>query len=209
MSNDSNLINRCKKGDRQAQQIIYEKYSSVMLAICIRYVKDRMLAEDIMQEGFMTIFAKVGQFKDKGSFEGWMKRIMINSSLKSLQISSKNNHFDIDEMNDVSLSNLQADEYEVDINYTDPKSVIENTNFSQDEILKVVSELPDGFRVVFNMYAIENYKHKEIAEILGISISTSKTQLIRARKNLQDKLFKLGLKKQKDINNNEYSKVLN
>jgi len=208
MSNDNNLIARCKKGDRQAQQIIYEKYSPIMLAICIRYVKDRMLAEDIMQESFMTIFEKVGQFKDLGSFEGWMKKIMVNASLKSIQQSSKNKFFDIDEINNVNLSNLQTDDFEIDINYNDPKSVIENTAFSQAEILEVISTLPDGFRIVFNLYAIEGYKHKEIAESLGISISTSKTQLIRARKHLQDKLFKIGLTKQKENNNKEYLTIL-
>ncbi len=208
MLEEKDIIKRCKQGDRQAQQYVYEKYAPVMLAICVRYVRDKMLAEDIMQDGFITIFSKIAQFKELGSFEGWMKRIMVNASLRVLQNISKNIHYNIEDVKNTNIANLQDNTQELDINYADPRSVIENTTFSQDEIMKVVSELPDGFRIVFNMYAIEGYKHKEIADILKISISTSKTQLIRARKQLQDKLFKLGLQKQNEINNKEYNKNL-
>lgn len=208
MTIDKEIVINCKKGDSKAQQYIYETFAPVMLGVCMRYLKDKMIAEDIMQEAFMVIFSKIEQFKGKGSFEGWMKRIMINASLKYLQKVKGNYYFDIDEVRDESVYSSQPNDNEVEINFSDKKSVIENTEFSKDEIMSVVSELPDGFRIVFNMYAVEGYKHKEIAKTLGISISTSKTQLIRARKQLQEKLFKLGIKKQTEKNNKDYSEVL-
>lgn len=208
MTIDKNIIIKCKQGDVKAQEYIYEEYSPIMLGICTRYMKDRMLAEDIMQETFMVIFAKVGQFKDIGSFEGWMKRIMVNACLKYLQKNKGNYHYDIEDVRDEQVYSIQPNQEENDVNYKDSKSVIENTEFSKEEIMKVVSELPDGFRIVFNLYAIEGFKHKEIAEQLNISISTSKTQLIRARKQLQHKLFKLGLKKHDEKNKKYYNEVI-
>jgi RNA polymerase sigma factor (sigma-70 family) len=208
MTVDKNIVIRCKEGDIKAQQYIYEEFSPVMLGVCMRYLKDKMLAEDIMQEAFMVIFAKVGQFKDKGSFEGWMKRIMINASLKHIQKNKGNYHFDIDDVRDENVYSTHPSNDDVEINFSNKKSVIENTEFSREEILSVVAELPDGFRIVFNLYAVEGFKHKEIAENLGISISTSKTQLIRARKQLQEKLYKLGIKKHKEKNNKYYSEVI-
>jgi len=208
MEIDKNIVDKCKLGDSKAQQFIYEQFSPVMLGVCMRYLKNKMQAEDIMQESFMVIFSKAVQFKDKGSFEGWMKKIMINACLKFIHKNKGNYLYDIDDVRDESVYSLHPSNEEHEINYKDIKSVIENTDFSKEDIMEAVSELPDGFRIVFNLYAIESYKHKEIAKILGVSISTSKTQLIRARKQLKEKLFKIALKKHDQKNKKYYNEII-
>lgn len=208
MNDEKKLINRCKKGDNNAQKVIFEKFSPVMYAICLRYLKDKAVADDIMQEGFYIVFTKIKQFKGTGSFEGWIKRIMINLSLKHLKKRSKNHFYEVTEIEQYTdLQSIRSNE-ETKINFDDEKSVVTNTEFTQDEIFDAISQLPEGFRTVFNLYAIEGYKHKEIAEILEISINTSKTQLLRARKQLQYKLYKLALKKHNAKNLEFYKEVI-
>ena len=198
MKLDKNIIKQCKNQDINAQKLLYEAYSDIMFGICLRYLKEKQVAEDVMQEGFFIIFTKIKQFKSKGTFEGWMKRIMINLSLKYLKKQSKKHFFEIDKIDKQEFSTYQPVDKEQNIDYNDKKSVITNTKLSQKDIFQAVSELPEGFRTIFNLYAIEGYKHKEIAKKLQISISTSKTQLLRARRQLQEKLYLLSLKKQKN-----------
>ena len=202
------IIEKCKNNDSDAQKELYEKYYPIMYGICLRYIKEKQAAEDVMQEGFFIIFTKIKQFKGTGSFEGWMKRIMMNLSLKYLKKKSKKFFYDIDEIDKSEFSTFQPTDNEQNIDFTNKKSVITNTPFTQDEIFDAVSELPDGFRIVFSLYAIDGYKHREIAKKLNISISTSKTQLLRARKQLQEKLYKKALQKQKEKKMEFYKEVI-
>ncbi len=207
MNNEKEIISRCKNGDNDAQKTLFEEYSLTMMGVCMRYLKDKHAASDIMQEGFIVVFTKIAQYKGLGSFEGWIKRIMINLSLRYLKKKSKNHFYDIDELDKYANLQSKTDE-DVNIDFTDKKSVITNTEITQHEIFETVAELPDGFRTVFNLYVMEGYKHKEIAKKLDISINTSKTQLLRARKQLQDKLYIIALAKQKEKNIKFYKEVI-
>lgn len=168
-STEAELIEGCLKKDRRFQKELYERYSSKMLALCCRYCKNREEAQDILHEGFIKTLKNLHRFKGDGSFEGWVRRIMINSALehfrknKKLQVVEELEHAESQKVNSVALEKMSA-----------------------DEILTLVQKLPAGFKMVFNLYAIEGYSHKEIAEQLGISIGTSKSQLSRARASLQE-----------------------
>lgn len=159
------------KVDPDAQRMFYEKFSNRFLAICCRYISDRMAAEDLMVESMMKIFDKVSQFGFKGSFEGWAKRLVVNEALMYLR-SKKMLEVGIDEVNESHNSYDQS------------------LDFESDELMKLIQSLPNGYRTVFNLYAIEGYNHNEIAEMLGISEGTSKSQLSRARAILQEQLTK-------------------
>lgn len=175
-----NILKGVKKKDRKAQKALYDAYAPLFMAIGMRYMKDVHLAEDMVAEAFIKIFTKIHTFKDAGSFEGWMKRIMINECLMQIRKNQR--------------QHLHVPVEDVEINI----DAIALDKMSADEILKVINELPEGYRTVFNLYVIEGYKHREIAEKLDISINTSKSQLIMAKRKLQ----KL-LKKNKKIVNHE------
>lgn len=168
MQPEAYIIEKCKKQDRAAQKALYQKYAPLFFSICLRYVKERTAAEDLMVESFYKIFSKIDQYKGEGSFEGWMKRIVINESLMKLRKKSNLNlHIDIEKAFEVK----------------EEATVIADINYQ--EILELLDELPTGYRTVFNLYVIEGYKHREIAQQLGISINTSKSQLILARKRMK------------------------
>ncbi len=169
---DTQLIAACKKGDRAAQKVLYDRLAPRMFPVCIRYVGDRTLAEDILQEGFITLFTKLGSYKGDGSFEGWARRIFVTTSLMSLRKK------DALKMSD-ELEAVRGMKTEI-------TGQIENIGYK--ELMRLVMNLPTGFRTVFNMYAVEGYSHKEIAEILGISEVTSRSQFSRARALLQSKI---------------------
>lgn len=169
---EEQLIKECKKGKSAAQKEVYDKYSSLMLSVCFRYVKDRMEAEHVMVGGMVKVFKNVHQFKEEGSFEGWIRRIMVNESLMYLR---KNKNMAL---------NMDIDSVKEEPNY---EAIAESVG--TDELMAMIMELPVGYRTVFNLYAIEGYKHDEIAEMLGISSGTSKSQLNRARKQLQKQLL--------------------
>lgn len=169
---EEQLIKECKKGKSAAQREVYDKYSSLMLSVCFRYVKDRMEAEHVMVGGMVKVFKNVHQFKEEGSFEGWIRRIMVNESLMYLR---KNKNMAL---------NMDIDSVKEEPNY---EAIAESVG--TDELMAMIMELPVGYRTVFNLYAIEGYKHDEIAEMLGISSGTSKSQLNRARKQLQKQLL--------------------
>lgn len=169
---EQELIRDCKKGKSAAQKAVYDKYAAMMLAVCVRYIKDRMEAEHVMVGGMVKVFSNIGQFQEQGSFEGWIRRIMVNESLMYLR-KHKNMalHMDIDEVRQ------------------EPNYDVLSDQLGADDLLRMVEELPVGYRTVFNLYAIEGYKHEEIADMLGISEGTSKSQLNRARKLLQKQLL--------------------
>lgn len=169
---DSNLISECRKGDRKAQKALYDALAPKMFSVCIRYMGDRSLAEDILQEGFVILFTRLDSFSEIGSFEGWARKIFVNTALMSLR---KKDALKVSDDIDAALDLKSETASPVqDIGYKD--------------LLKMISGLPPGYRIVFNMYAIEGYDHKEISESLGISEATSRSQLHRARIMLQEKV---------------------
>ena len=166
------LIRDCKKGKSYAQKAVYDKYASMMMAVCIRYIKDQMEAEHVMVGGMVKVFKKIDQFQEEGSFEGWIRRIMVNESLMYLRKHKPmSRDMDIDELHE------------------EPNADVLSEALNADDLMQLVEALPVGYRTVFNLYAIEGYKHDEIAEMLGISTGTSKSQLNRARKLLQKQLI--------------------
>ena len=164
------LIIQCKKQDAMAQGELYQRYSSTLFSICLRYSPNYAEAEDSLQDSFLTIFKKIDQFKGKGSFEGWMKRITVNTVLQKYR---KQRVFDIVREDQIK------DEADV---------LVEDEGIPLDFLLKIIQELPDRYRLVFTMYVMDDYSHKEIAEMLGISDGTSKSNLARARKILKTKI---------------------
>ncbi|MFZ4401143.1 MAG: RNA polymerase sigma factor [Bacteroidales bacterium] len=174
---EEKLIEGCIEGDRYAQKMLFEKYRSLMFAICMRYAKSKDEAEDVMVDGFMKIYTSISEFKKKGSFEGWMKKIMVNSAINNYRSNLKHYYnSSIDDDNYLQIEN-EKDDFK--------------THYSAEYLIKLIQALPDGYRMVFNLFEIEGYSHKEIAEIMGISISTAKTQLFYAKKTLQKKLTKI------------------
>lgn len=168
-TSEAQLVRALQKGDIKAQRHLYEKYSARLLAVCVRYINDKMEAEDVMIEGFMRIFEKIDQFKSEGSFEGWMRRLMTNEALMYLRTKR---HIEID---------IDAPEAQQLTNYDWADADLE-----ADDLMAIIGKLPTGYRTVFNLYAIEGFSHAEIAEQLGITESTSKSQLHRARALLQE-----------------------
>ena len=172
---EGQLIREAIANNRQAQRLLYSKYASKMLSTCRQYIKDTHHAEDVMITGFMKMFTSLKKFEHKGSFEGWIRRIMIYECIDFLRVKKNNfNHQDID-----------------DVTVSENESVYEMEDFSVDDIQNMIDNLPDGYKMVFNLYAIEGYKHQEIAEMLKISEGTSKSQLSHARKLLQQQITDL------------------
>ena len=169
---EEELIAKCRKGNSSAQASLYEKYSGKMFSVCLRYIKEQNEAEDTMIQGFMKVFNKIDQFKEAGSFEGWIRRIMVNESLTYLR-RNKNMYLEVD---------IEHADRTPDYNSLDASLEVE-------DLMNMVRELPMGYRTVFNLYAIEGYSHKEIADSLDITVNTSKSQLSRARKMLQNMLL--------------------
>lgn len=165
---EAQLIKALRKEDPKAQRQLYDKYASKMLGVCMRYVGDQMTAEDILVEGFMRVFTKIGQFKEEGSFEGWMRRIMVNEALAYLRQKKR-----LLEDADLGEAERMPDTSQAD-------ELLEAEDMKQ-----MIDQLPVGYRTVFNLYAIEGYSHAEVATMLGITESTSKSQLHRARGLLQ------------------------
>jgi RNA polymerase sigma factor (sigma-70 family) len=185
------IIAGCRDFERDAQKALYEKYVSSFRAICKRYTTDVDEANDLLHDCFIKIFTHFKQYTGNGSFEGWMKRIIINASINWCKANkNKMQHYRIDDLN-IQVANEEEENKEQDTEDNDAKTMIMNAEFTKEEILQSVNQLPDGFRLVFNLYVFENYKHKEIAEELNIDINTSKSQLSRARKLLQKKLLEL------------------
>jgi len=167
---DTDLINGCLAGDRRSQKDLYDKFSGKMYAVCMRYMGNADDAQDILQDGFIKVYKNLDKFRGEGSFEGWMRRIMANTAIEQLRRKKLN---------------FSTSEKEEQLEYKAPGAV---DNLSEKDLLKIVSELSPGYRTVFNMYVVEGYGHKDIADIMGISEGTSKSQLARARMILQEKV---------------------
>lgn len=167
---DTDLITGCITGDRRMQKAMYDKYAGKMYAVCLRYMGNADDAQDILQEGFIKIFKNLERFRGEGSFEGWVRRIFVNTAIE--QIRKKKT--------DLSLT-----EKEESIEF---KSVSAIENINEKDLLRIIKNLSPGYRSVFNLYVVEGYSHKEIGELLGISEGTSKSQLARARMILQEKI---------------------
>lgn len=175
MEDEKQLIDDCKAGKVKAQRALYNLFARKMMAVCLRYSDNFESAQDLLQEGFIKVFSAIGTYNFAGSFEGWMRRIFVNTALEELR--RKNvlkNSIEID----TPVMQAEADYSAVD-------------QISANELLELISALPVGFRTVFNMFAIEGYSHKEIADVLGITESTSRSQYTRAKKALQEKLKEL------------------
>lgn len=173
---DTTLVKECVKGNAKAQHMLFEKFSRKMLGVCLRYSNNLEEAEDVLQEGFIKIFSKLKDFTHEGSLEGWIRRVMVNTALDSIR---KNAKF----MKDVSIDL-------VDYQMGDSDYTIEKMN--AEDLLLLINSMPDGYKVVFNMFAIEGYSHNDIATTLGISESTSKSQYLRAKAFLRAKLELIG-----------------
>ncbi|MCL6217147.1 RNA polymerase sigma factor [Zunongwangia pacifica] len=163
------LIKRCKQNDIKAQEELYRLYAGKMFGLCLKYSDSYAQAEDNLQDGFLTIFNKIGQYKHQGSFEGWMKRIMINTTLQKYRKEKL-----------YSISNEDQIE-ETTVEY-------EESSLPLDVLLNIIQQLPQRYREVFNLYVLDGYSHKEIAEILQISEGTSKSNLSRARSLLKENI---------------------
>jgi RNA polymerase sigma factor (sigma-70 family) len=163
------LINDCKKNDRKAQEQLYRLYASKLFTICLKYSRSYTEAQDNLQEGFLLIFNKIEQFSFKGSFEGWLKRVIINHVLQQYRTQTF-----------LSIVNQDVALYE--------EIDIDDENISLDYLLIIIQELPDRYRLVFNLYVMDDYSHAEIAEMLSINIGTSKSNLSRARMILKNKI---------------------
>jgi RNA polymerase sigma factor (sigma-70 family) len=173
------IIEGCIAGKRNEQCLLYKKFAPVMMGVCLRYSQNREEAEDILQEGFLKVFQNINTFRKEGSLEGWIKRIMINHALNQFRKNRRNPFLeDIEEINETEI--LDHDETSRSV---DP--VPEAT------LISLIQSLPQGYRVVFNLYVMEENSHKEIAEVLNISENTSKTQLMKARRLLRKKLLNL------------------
>ena len=164
------LINGCKNGDRKAQRELYESYSTAIYGCCLKYAPNKQEAQDILQDSFITIFENVHQFEYKGSFEGWCKRIAINTALQRYRGAS------VYAIEDNSA--IVAQEIEID----------NAQEIGMEEMLAMVQQLPDRYRMVFSLYALDGHSHKEIAGLMSISEGTSKSQLFKARKLLQSQV---------------------
>ncbi|HEY0047037.1 MAG TPA: sigma-70 family RNA polymerase sigma factor [Flavobacterium sp.] len=165
------LINDCKKGDIKAQEQLYRLYSGKLFSVCLKYSRNYAEAEDNLQDGFLIIFDKITQFKFAGSFEGWIKRIMVNNVLQQYRKTG---------FLELIHENIKEEE-SVDVEFDDD-------NISMDYLLQIIQELPDRYRLVFNLYVMDDYSHKEIAEMMGITTGTSKSNLARGRMILKEKI---------------------
>lgn len=175
MMSDQQILEGCRKHDRWAQKCLFDRYSRLLMGICVRYSTDVPEAEDILQESLLKIYLNIRDYSGEGSFIGWMRKIVINTAITSYHKNLKHKHHaGIEEI------------------YTSEVAVVDipDTIYSSEELNNVMNELPAGYKLVFNLYAIEGYKHKEIAEMLEIDINTSKSQYSRAKSFLRKRLEK-------------------
>lgn len=172
---DEEMLEGCMAKNELAQRQLYERYKRVMTGVCMRYADRYEEAQDIVQNGFIKVFKKIDTFSGKGSLEGWIRRIMVNTALDHLR-SNKAQRF-----------NVNID----DVDFKLKKESMAEDNLQAEDLLRLIRDLPTGYRTVFNLYAIEGYSHKEISEQLNISENTSKSQYSRARALLQKKLIEI------------------
>jgi RNA polymerase sigma-70 factor (ECF subfamily) len=177
MMSDHQIIELCAKHDRKAQQVLYDRYSRLLLGVCLRYAVDKSEAEDILQDSFVKIFFNIKEYSGSGSFIGWLRKVAVNTAITHYHKNLKYRY------------HVEIDDY---ISVETGVTSFEEDFFNSDELYMVLNELPAGYRMVFNLYAVEGYKHKEIADMLGIDTNTSKSQYSRAKAVIRDKLEILG-----------------
>jgi RNA polymerase sigma factor (sigma-70 family) len=176
MMSDQQIIELCVRHDRKAQQELYDRYSRLLLGVCLRYATDKAEAEDILQDSFLKIFLNIKEYTGSGSFIGWLRKVAVNTAITHYHKNLKYKyHLEIEEYESIETGVLSFEE----------------DFYTSDELYRVLNELPSGYRMVFNLYAVEGYKHKEIGEMLGIDTNTSKSQYSRAKAVLREKLEKL------------------
>ncbi|MFM8450610.1 MAG: RNA polymerase sigma factor [Haliscomenobacter sp.] len=166
---EQDLVTGCIQGHAKYQQALFQRFAGKMLVVCMRYSRHQMEAEDILQDAFIKVFEHLEQFQSKGSLEGWIRRIVVNTALKTFDRKS-----------------VTQEQIGIDPAWDTPDTApIGDMQLHAEDLLRIIQTLPEGYRVVFNLYAIEGYSHQEIAEMLGIQESTSRSQLVKARKYLQ------------------------
>jgi RNA polymerase sigma-70 factor (ECF subfamily) len=173
MMNERQILEGCLKHDKLSQKLLFDKYSGMLMGLCIRYASDIPEAEDILQESLLKIYLNIKHYSGEGSFIGWMRRIVINTAITCYHRNLKHKHY-------VEIEELYTGEA--------GSESIPDTEYTAEELQKVLDLLPSGYKIIFNLYAIEGYKHKEIAEMLNIDVNTSKSQYSRARAYLRRKL---------------------
>jgi RNA polymerase sigma factor (sigma-70 family) len=171
---EKELVKGCIREDKHCQQELFRRYAGKMLMVCIRYTRHEMEAEDVLQDAFIKIFDNIGKFQFKGSFEGWIRRIVINTALKNY-----------------SKKSFKQEQIGLENQPELPMEPAIYKHLDEEALLSIINKLPEGYRLVFNLYAIEGYSHKEIASMLGIQESTSRSQLVKARKMLQSMIVDL------------------
>ncbi len=200
---EQELISGCKRYKLSAQKKVFECYAPRLKYACKRYIKDENEINDVLQEGFLKVFNKIKQFNNHGSFEGWIRRIIINTAIEHIKKSKKyHNEISLDEYREFvsadeitnHLDGPQIDAKDIDKSAMD-YGFVDDADFSKEELLHAIQLLPKEFRLVFNLYVIEGYKHREIANILDIDENTSRSRLSRARKILQGRLYEMCIKK--------------
>ena len=173
---EEQLIKACIKADAASQKEVFVRFSSRMLGVCNRYARNSADAEDILQDAFIKVFDKIHQFKFEGSFEGWIRKIVVNTALKKYSLRRYDKEISGYEIKDRDESVMEPSAY---------------SPLTQKELMELINNLPDGYRLVFNLYVIEGYQHDEIAELLGIQPGTSRSQLVKARNLLQKQILEL------------------
>jgi len=179
VNNLNEIIEGCQKGKPNSQKALYDLFASKMYGVCLQYSKDQTEAEDCLQEGFIKVFNNIKKYRFDGSFEGWVRRIMVNTTIEAFRKKKQ-----VTSLDDMSLIKVEDDEVEQ-----------ETSEISEDEILEIIKELPPKYRMVFNLYILEGLSHKEIADVLDISEGTSKSNLSRARNWVKNRITeKIGTK---------------
>ena len=176
---EQDLIKNCLTGNQRAQKTLFDSFAPKMMGVCLRYMKNVEQAEDALQDGFVKVFSKLNLYKGDGSLEGWVRRVIVNTCLDQIRKQAKFN------------MNVPMD----DVQYMIEHDGLIIEGLGEKDLIKMINEMPDGYRVVFNMFAIEGYSHREIADKLGVSENTSKSQYSRARGYLRNKLEELGVER--------------
>lgn len=174
---DSQLIIACKKQDRNAQKVLYERYAPVMMGVCMRYCREEDTALDLLHDGFIRAFTQIGSYTGKGSFEGWLRRIFVNLALESFRKEKQKNRF-LEE-----YGYMLANETDEDVN-----DLLDIEDIPREEVLEMIRDLPPGYRTVFNLFIFEEMSHREIAQMLGIKEAASRSQFFRAKTILKNKI---------------------
>ena len=174
---DIEIIKGCIKEDALCQKSLFNRYASPLLGVCMRYARNKEDAEDILQDSFIKIFKKISQFKGEGSFEGWMRRVVVNTALKKYTVSRYTKEFSVEEVKDTTVP--------------DSNDVPAFNHLTEKDLLVLIHSLPDGYRIIFNLYVIEGFQHDEIANMLRIQPGTSRSQLVKARQLLQREIIQI------------------